>query len=84
MFNDRELLIHDMTYVPELKQNLLSINMFDYLGCCTRVEHGVLKISRYELIIAKGSKICVLYILEGSNIVNLSLTSGGFHDNEEL
>ena len=85
MFDDRELLIHNVRYVPELKRNLLSISMFDDLGYCTRVEHGVLKISRDELIIAKGSKICGLYILEGSNVViHSSLTSGGFHDKEEL
>ncbi|CAK8533702.1 unnamed protein product [Lathyrus sativus] len=59
--------------------------MFDDLGYCTRVQHGVLKILHDELIIAKGSKICGLYILEGSNvIINSSLTSGGFHDKEEL
>ena len=64
MFDDHELLIHNMRYVPELKQNLLSISMFDDLGYCTRVEHEVLKISHDKLIIAKGSKICGQYILE--------------------
>ena len=32
MFDDRELLIHNVRYVPEFKRNLLSISMFDDLG----------------------------------------------------
>ena len=58
--------------------------MFDDLGYCTRVGPKVLKSSRDELIIVKGSKICCLYILEGSNVIHSSLTSGAFHDKEEL
>ena len=59
--------------------------MFDDLCYCTRVEHGVLKISHDELIIDKGSKICGLYNLEGSNVIShSSLTSGGFHDKYKL
>ena len=65
MFDDRELLIHNVRYVLELKQNLLSISMFDDLGYCTRVERGMFKISHDEVIIVKRSKICGLYILEG-------------------
>ena len=32
MFDDRERLIHNVRYIPELKRNLLSISMFDDLG----------------------------------------------------
>ena len=35
MFDDRELLFHNVRYVPEFKRNLLSISMFDDLGYCT-------------------------------------------------
>lgn len=37
--------------------------MFDYLGYCTIVEHGVLKVLYGGSIITKGSKVCGLYIL---------------------
>jgi hypothetical protein len=51
-------------YIPEFKRNLISISMFDSLGYCTRIELGVMRISHGALVIAKGSKINGLYILE--------------------
>lgn len=63
MFDDCEFLLHNVRHVSKLKRNLLCISMFDYLGYCTKVKHGVLKISHDGLIIVKGYKICVLYIL---------------------
>ena len=38
--------------------------MFDGLGYCTRIERGKMGISHGALVIAKGSKIHGLYILE--------------------
>lgn len=61
MFDDHEFLLHKERYVPELRLNLSPINMFDDLGHCTRVEHGVLKILHGEVIIAKECKN-VVYI----------------------
>lgn len=85
MFDERELLIHNVRYVLELKQNLLYLSMFDDLGYCTKVERRVLNISYDGVIIVKGSKIYGLCILEGSKfVVHSSLTSGGFHNKKKL
>lgn len=69
MFDDRDFLLKDVRYIPELRRNLISISMFDGLGYCTRIERGVMRISHGALVIAKGSKIHGLYILEGSTVI---------------
>jgi len=56
MFDNRDYLLKDIRYIPELKRNLISINMFDDLGYSTRTLNGVLKISNGSLVIAKGNK----------------------------
>lgn len=51
MFDYREYLLHMVSYVPKL-----NVSMFNDLDNCTRVEHFVLKILYYEVIMAKRSK----------------------------
>src|SRR4051812_46984211 len=60
--------------------------MFVELGYFTKVEYGVLRISHGKvIIITKGSTICELYILEGSNvIVHSSSESEEFYDKSRL
>lgn len=63
----REFLIYNVRHVFEFKWKFL--NMFDNLSYCIRIECGVLKISHGALIIAKGFKMCRLYILNGSTTI---------------
>ncbi|CAJ2637310.1 unnamed protein product [Trifolium pratense] len=49
--------------------------MFDNLGYCTRIERGVMRISNGALVIAKGSKMNGLYILEGSTVISNALVT---------
>lgn len=58
--------------------------MFDDLGYYTRVEQEVLKVSHDGVIIVRGSKICGLYNIKGSNVAQSSLTSGNCHDKIEV
>lgn len=37
MFDECEFIPHNVTYNPELRQNMLSINMFDNIGYFNRV-----------------------------------------------
>ena len=69
MFDDREFLLCNVRYVPEVRKNLLSISMFDDIGYYIIFKHDVLKISLVKVIIAKWSKIYGLHILESSNVV---------------
>ena len=50
MFDDRDFLLKDVRYIPELKRNLISISMFDGLGYCTRIERGMMRISHGALV----------------------------------
>lgn len=85
MFDDLEFLLCNVRYVPELKKILLSISVFYYLGYFTRVKHMVLKIFHGDVIIAEGSKIYNLYILEDSNVVvHSSSFSEDFHNKNKL
>ena len=87
MFDNREYLLKNVRYIPKLKRNLISINMFDDLGYSTRILNGVLKISNGSLIIAKGNKNKSngLFILEGSTIVgHASVASNTLIDKTKL
>ncbi|CAJ2678716.1 unnamed protein product [Trifolium pratense] len=75
MYDDRDFLLKNVRYIPELKRNLISISMFDNLGYCTRIERGVMRISNGALVIAKGSKMNGLYILEGSTVISNALVT---------
>lgn len=58
-----------MRYVPELRNNLLSVSVLDYLGYSIRIEHEILNILHGGVIMAKWSNICELYILDGSIVI---------------
>lgn len=61
------------------------LKMFDSVGYCTRIEHGVCKILHGALITVKGSKMNGLYILDGSIVIgNTSVASVVPHNNSEL
>lgn len=59
--------------------------LFDDQDYYTKIEHGVLKISHGRVSMAKGSKICRLYILyNGSNVIGHSLlVNEDFYDRNE-
>jgi len=75
IFDDRDFLLKDVRYIPELKRNLISISMSDGLGYCTIIERGTMRISHGALVIAKWSKIHGLYILEGSTVITHALVA---------
>lgn len=59
--------------------------MLDDIGYCIKIKHGTLKILHGEVIIDKGSKICGLSILKGSNVVvHSSTTNEDFYYKNKL
>ena len=82
MFNGQETPVR---YVPELKRNLISINMFDALRYTTQIEHGMMKIFKNSMIIAKGIKMNGLYILDDSIVIaQIDVASQNQHDKTSL
>ena len=85
MFNGQETLLIGVRYVPKLKRNLISINMFDTLAYTTQIEHGMMKIFKDSVMIAKGIKMNGLYILDGSTIIaQVVVASQNQHDKTNL
>jgi len=56
IFDDHEFLLHDVGYVPELKQNLLSLSRFYELIYATKIKHVIIEVSHNIKIIAKCTK----------------------------
>ncbi|WVZ13024.1 hypothetical protein V8G54_017554 [Vigna mungo] len=77
MFDNREMVLQAVRYVPELKRNLISINAFDLGGYTTKVEDGVMRVCSGDSVVAKGRRRNGLYILEGSTVIgHVSVASG--------
>ncbi|WVZ00077.1 hypothetical protein V8G54_026146 [Vigna mungo] len=77
MFDNREMVLQAVRYVPELKRNLISISSFDLGGYTTKVEDGVMRVCSGDSVVAKGRRRNGLYILEGSTVIgHVSVASG--------
>ncbi|WVZ02051.1 hypothetical protein V8G54_022857 [Vigna mungo] len=77
MFDNREMVLQAVRYVPELKRNLISISAFDLGGYTTKVEDGVMRVCSGDSVVAKGRRRNGLYILEGSTVIgHVSVASG--------
>ncbi|XP_027340957.1 uncharacterized protein LOC113854254 [Abrus precatorius] len=85
MFDNWEMLLQEVRYVPELKRNLLSMGMFDLIGLTTKIEQGVVKIQKGASTVAKEVKKNGLYLLEGSTIIaHTSVASQTMQDKTKL
>lgn len=59
--------------------------MIDELSYCTRFGYGVLIFSHVGVIMAKGTKIYGLYILNGSIFIgHVTLSSEELHDKKKI
>lgn len=55
-------------YIPDLKQNLISIGMLDVEGCVVKINKGLVKITKGAMVLLmKESFVNSLYILDGKN-----------------
>lgn len=46
----------DVKYVQELKKNVISLYILDFIKCTFKIGDGVMKISNSALIVMKGKK----------------------------
>ena len=70
MYDGMVRIFKNVRYVPNLKRNLISLDVLDEEGCCYKGEKGVLKVSRGSLVILKGDKNNGLYVLKGKTVTN--------------
>jgi len=75
--NGSQWLLKEVSHVPDLKKNLISIGQLGSEGCVTTFTDKAWKVTKGELVIAKREKVGILYLCNViSNSVN-ALTSKG-------
>jgi hypothetical protein len=65
MKNGNCWLLKDAIHVPQLRRNLITAGQLDSLGYSVTFEIGAWKVTKGELVIAKGCKYGTLYVLDG-------------------
>ena len=63
----------EVRHIPDLKRNLISLSSLDSIGCAYSGGGGVLKVSKGNLVVMKGSKVNHLYHLQGSTVMGPSI-----------
>lgn len=65
--------LKDVSYVPSLNRNLISLGILDESGFSFKVEDGRIKVLKRALIVMKGIRKNGLYVLEGKiNVGNVN------------
>ena len=70
MHDDYVRTLTDVRHVLELRKNLISLGVLDFVGYKCATQGGVLKVSKGILVIMKKKRIGNLYQLEGRTKVN--------------
>lgn len=73
-------LLSNVSCVPQIKKNLISVGMLDELGYTVKIEEGKMKVLKDSLILLKASKRNGLYIFEGHTSNNVVATVKEQHD----
>ena len=83
MFNGEIRNLDQIRYVPELKRNLISLGMFDQLGCSIKAENIKIHVMKNSTTIIKGVRRNDLYALVGSCLL-LRITATVSNDKTKL
>ena len=75
--NGNSWLLQDVKYVPQLKNNSISVGQLFSQGFYVRLEFSKWKVTKESLLIEKGSKIDTLYLVETLNEVGAIHNSNG-------
>jgi hypothetical protein len=73
MFDGIVRILINVKYVLDLKKNLISSSTLDSLGYGSSVKDEVMKITKCDMVIMKGKKICNLYKLLGNIVIALQV-----------
>ena len=60
--------LKEVTYVPQLKRNLILIGALKTLGLVESIKNGVLKMTKGSMVVMKGIRRNNLYYLKGSTV----------------
>uniref|UniRef100_A0A2C9VMS6 Retrovirus-related Pol polyprotein from transposon TNT 1-94-like beta-barrel domain-containing protein n=1 Tax=Manihot esculenta TaxID=3983 RepID=A0A2C9VMS6_MANES len=65
----------NIRYVPNMRNNLISLPVLNNLGCKFSSEGGILKVMKGALIVMKANQIGRLYVLQGLTIIGSAAVS---------
>ena len=69
MFDGVVRVLSNVRHVPDLRKNLISLGVLDDLGYSYSSKDGIMKITKGSLIVMKGKKVSMLYILIGNTVM---------------
>ncbi|GAV79089.1 hypothetical protein CFOL_v3_22554 [Cephalotus follicularis] len=67
--------LNDVTYVPKIRENYVSVSQLDSNNCRTTVEGRVVKITCGYMVLTKGRKCEKLYCLDRSMVTQVPNTT---------
>lgn len=71
------MVAEEVKHVPELRKNLISTGQLGSEGCITTFIYKTWKVTKGALVIAKGEKVCTLYLCNGNTNFSIALDSIG-------
>jgi len=80
MFNGIVRELKEVRYIPQLKRNLISVDVLKTLGLVVSIRYGVLKMTKSSMVVMKGVCRNNLYFLKGSTVTGLVETSSSSDD----
>jgi len=69
-----------VSYVPQLKRNLISVGAFEELGLEVSIRDGILKMTRGSIVVLNGVRCNNFYYLKGSTVTGQVTTSTNSDD----
>ena len=72
--------LKEVTYVPQLKRNLISVGALKILGLKVSIRDGVLKMTKGSIVVLKSVRRNNLYYLKGSIVTGQVATSTNSDD----
>jgi hypothetical protein len=82
MHNGAVKTLTEVRYVPDLKKNLLSLEVLESSGYKISMHGGVLRAIRGALVVLRGTRIGNLYFLDGSTVTGTTTVSKSIEDDE--
>jgi hypothetical protein len=85
MFDNVVRTLREVRHVPEIKKNLISLGTLDSKGYSYKSEHGIMNVSKGDMVVMRGQKISDnIYKLLGNTILGGVAAVLEFEDDDTL
>ena len=73
--NGNQWLLNEVKHILDLRKNLISIRKLGSEGCVSTFTNQIWKVTKGELVVAKGEKVGTLYLCKGNTNSSITLIS---------